>query len=375
MPHGVPLDFPLVKVWKFFRFALAFLVFTTGLSLFYQSLIVSLAVALLLTYLLAPFVHWVERRISVRRTIIVLGIIVISLSTIAIIGAYFFPIVYRQILAILQLLPQAIDFLVKKIDPLKEVIVATGMIETNSLNDILAELDIVNHLSEQSTRVLEQLWLTTPTVMGGVINFMFIPILLFFILNDLPRLTHFLRELIPLDLREIATFCRRRVDQTLKSVLMGQIMVAGVLAALYMTGFSVIQLKAGLAIGAIAGICRIIPYLDVVVGATLSIVVIVTQNLGLGAIIGVGSIFLVVQVLDGMIITPKIVGEKAGLHPGVIIASIISFADWFGFLGVLIAVPSVAVVMVFLRILIPYYQASLIYQGQKTELTSEIESG
>ena len=367
MPSGVPFQIDWKRSRRFLYFAMIFLGVIFVIGVFYQSLLVSLSFSMFFTYLLSPFVDWCEKRYPGHRPLIVSGIILSFLTIVGLVGGFLIPVLYRQLLEIVKLLPKAIEFVFLKIEPMKMMIKETGLVEVNTIESLFSQLAVAGQIGDQASNFIQKLWDTTPSLLGGVLNFALVPLLLFFLLNDLPKIRKHLQTLIPVDLRDMVFFCRMRVDQTLKSVLKGQVMVAGVLGILYMLGFSIIQLESGLAIGALAGICRIVPYLDVIVGIALSVVVIITQNLGLGAVVGVAFIFLVVQSLDGMFITPQIVGERAGLHPGVVIGSVIAFGDWFGFFGVLIAVPCVAIFVVMLQILLPYYQSSPAFLGSKID--------
>lgn len=371
----MPRDFDLQIDWRrskrFIYFTMAFVLVTFFIGFFYQSLLVSLAISLLFTYLLAPFVDWAERRLPGHRPLLVAAMILGSLITIGFVGGFLVPVLYRQVLEIVKLLPKALEFMALKSEPLKAIIAESGLIDLASIDSLFAQFTLNGKLSEQLSNVVQKLWDSTPGLLGSVINFALVPMLLFFLLNDLPKLRVCLQSMVPMDLRDIVFFCRRRVDQTLKSVLKGQVMVATVVGLLYMIGFSIIDLPSGLAIGALAGVCRIVPYLDVLVGISLSVIVIITQNLGLGAVVAVAFVFLIVQSLDGMLITPQIVGDRAGLHPGVVIGSVIAFGDWFGFFGVLIAVPCVAIIVVMMQTMLPYYRSSPAFLGGRQPRSSQ----
>ena len=143
-------------------------------------------------------------------------------------------------------------------------------------------------------------------------------------------------------------------------------MVAGILAVLYILGFSIIGLQGAFAIGLIAGACRIINYLDVIVGGTLSLMVILSDFQGIGQLLAVAGVFLVVQSVDGMFITPRVIGDRVGLHPVLVIVSILSFGDLFGFWGVLLAIPVLAVAKVLWFSTKPFYLASRPYMGNSS---------
>ncbi len=351
--------------WQTIRRLVAFsgflaLGFTFG-AIVYQALMLSLSVSLFLTYLLAPLVDRLSSRRPELRAYFCLAIIMMLIALLIVVIAAVVPQIYTQLLEISKVFPRAVEYMMGRFEPLRNLILSTGFVESETIDRALGELNIVNQLATQTRGFVEKLWESTPSLFGWVINFALVPVLLFFLLNDLPRLRSGAQLVTPPDLRKPMTEFRDKIDGTLRSVLKGQLLVALTLACLYMFGLSATGISGGLAIGAIAGICRIVPYLDVVVGMFLSLVVIITQHGGVGELIAVCGVFLVVQVLDGMFITPRIIGERAGLHPGVVIASVIAFGDWFGFVGILIAVPVVAIIKVVLQASLPYYRLSHFY--------------
>lgn len=330
-------------------------------AIVYQALMLSLSLSLFLSYLLAPLVDKLSSRRPELRPYFCLSMILMLLGFVVIIIAALIPQIYDQLLEISKVFPHAVEYMMGRLEPVRRFILSTGFVESATIDRALGELNIVNQAAMQARGFVEKLWQSTPSLFGRVINFALVPVLLFFLLNDLPRLRLAAQMITPPDLRKPMAEFRDKIDRTLRSVLKGQLLVALSLACLYMFGLSFTGIKGGLAIGAIAGLCRIVPYLDVVVGMFLSLVVIITQHGGVTELIAVCAVFLLVQVLDGMIITPRIIGERAGLHPGVVIASVIAFGDWFGFVGVLIAVPVVAVIKVVLQASLPYYRLSHFY--------------
>ncbi len=156
------------------------------------------------------------------------------------------------------------------------------------------------------------------------------------------------------------------VDHTLRNVIKGQITVAGILTLMYVIGFGLVNILFGfpsaIAIAIVAGVCRIVPYLDIFVGLVLSGIVITSNFQNWGQVIGVVGVIAVVQLIDGMYITPRVVGERVGLHPLIVILSVLAFADWFGFWGVLLAIPTVAVAKIVFMSLMPLYRSSQVFR-------------
>ncbi len=353
--------------WNRFR---RFVYFTVGifgvlflLFVLYQAIMVAVSVSCLLAYILVPVVERLDHKYPGRRVWIVTGIVVTLFLALFVIAAALLPAIYYEAEAIFKLFPGAWEYLSRQFDPLKARLVGTGLIGSQTLDEMVSGFDLMGQVTAQIKSGFESVLASAPVVMGGLLNFALIPVFTFFLLKDFAQARQLIHQFIPRDIREMFDAFRLKLDRTLKSVLKGQMTVALVLAGLYMIGLAIVGISNGLAIGFIAGLCRIVPYLDVVVGLTLSLVVIITQNAGMNQLVGVAIVFGVVQALDGMAITPRIVGEKAGLHPAIIIASVMAFGDWFGFFGILLAVPLVATAMVLIEFLYPYYRASRLFAG------------
>jgi predicted PurR-regulated permease PerM len=274
------------------------------------------------------------------------------------------PKIYRELLLIVVKVPKAIDYLTELFEPIKELLIRDSFFSGNQFTQFLNDFNFVGSFSSTGTNALSQLLSSTPVVIGGAINLLLVPVFTWFLLTYSKQIRVYLKSLIPVDLRAIVKANLQRTNVILWGILKGQLLVASILAVFYMVGFSIIGLQSAIAIGAIAGLCRVVPYLDVIVGALLSFIVIISQSSGLGMMIGVAAVIAIVQAIDGMVITPRIIGDRAGIHPVLVIASVISFGDWFGLLGIVIAVPAVAVVFASLQEAMPYYRNSPFYLGK-----------
>ncbi len=347
------------KFLTFWTFGLAMIVLSL---VFFRALLLSLSVAIFLTYIIEPVVKfinakWVRsRRVSsVVATVLVFGLLSV------VIGALM-PYIYSQALGLIKLIPPAVGDLYGRIEPLKQWVIDQGFLGTHALDSFMANLSVVDELSDQLGGTFQKIWQSTPRVVGGVLNLLLVPVITFFLLFEMDRIKAWLSSLVPQTIDADLKKYLHEIDQTLKAVLKGQVMVAAVLAVLYMVGLEVVGLDFGIGIGAIAGVFRLVPYMDVVAGTFLSLVVIASQGLGFGTAIAVGLVFIVVQLVDGMIITPRIIGERAGLHPAVVILSAIAFSDWFGLIGVFIVIPTLAVVKITSEVFLRHYRESNFYR-------------
>lgn len=350
------------KLRRIAGFCGACLIVVGFLLWFCRPVVVAFLISMFLSYLVAPTVGFLERKTKLKRSSVVLLILIMALGGVSFATAWLIPIIYRESLGILAQIPEAVNFIAARVEPVKQSLVDSGFIGINRLESILESLDIWENLSQRGKTAVAEILATTPDLLSALMNAALVPLLMFFVLVDLPLIRERLINLVPKSMLEASLLLFSKVDRTFKSVLKGQVIVAAILSILYMAGLSLIEMDSGLAIGFIAGICRIIPYLDVVVGIALSLVVIISGGGGLTTFLLVGFVFMAVQLVDGMLITPRIIGDRAGLHPGVVIVSVICFGYWFGFLGILLAIPAVAITKVLGENLLWLYKQSPLYR-------------
>jgi predicted PurR-regulated permease PerM len=337
----------------------------------YRAILISFLVSAFLAYLLVPLferlVLLCRGKRGVASFVLTFGILAGLMSIIA----SLIPLFYQQMIEITRRLPIAFQYLVSVSDPIRNFLIESGVMRASAVDSLVNDINLLSNVGDHLRGILEKMWVSTPIVLGGVINVALIPIIFFFFLKDLPKIKEGFRSIIPDDLVHSFVDFNKRMDNTLKSVLKGQVIVALTLGVLYMIGLSMIGLEFGLAIGAVAGLCRIVPYLDVIVGVSLSLIVVMTKYTSFAQVIGIAVIFGVVQLIDGMMITPRVIGQRTGLNPVVIILTIIAFGDWFGFLGILLAVPILAVITAGIETIIPVYLKSPFFQGKGAPLEEE----
>ncbi len=338
----------------------------------FRSLIVPLCLASFFAYILYPAMMTSEVRFKFSRLSAVC--LVMFLLTLALAGsiAGIIPIIRMELIAILEMLPQAKAYVLGHGLPwLIDVGQRFGIDLDAMINLDVRTFNFSDYVGSASETV-QNLFNQTSNLLSTLAIVLLTPLFLFFFLLESGHIRTFVRSLVPLDLRQPMRDFAFKVDITLKSVLKRQLMVSLMLACLYCIGFSIIGLKFSLAVGIITGLCRMVPYLDVIVGILLSFVIIVTdpESFGWSLPIGVAVVIGVVQLVDGMVITPRVIGDKVGLHPAVVIASVIAFSDWLGFAGVLIAIPAAAILKILVEESLIAYRNSSFYK-QKAEGQSD----
>lgn len=191
------------------------------------------------------------------------------------------------------------------------------------------------------------------------------PVVTFYLLRDWDSIMERLDALLPRTHAGVIRTQFRIIDRTLAGFLRGQMNVCFLLSLYYAIGLSLTGLKFGIVIGIITGLLVILPYAGFFFGLALGLGVAFFQFESYGDIALVLAVFSVGMVLEGNFLTPKLVGEKVGLHPLWIIFGMLAGGALFGFVGVLIAVPVTAVVGVFIRFAIERYLESSYYRGER----------
>ena len=184
---------------------------------------------------------------------------------------------------------------------------------------------------------------------AAVLSLFLIPILTFYMLRDWDSFMAHLSALIPDRQRETVLELARETDSVLGAFLRGQVLVMLALAIIYTLGLSLIGLKFAIAIGVVAGLVSFVPYLGFVFGIGLAGLTVALEPNPLWNLAGVVATFTIAQVIEGSFLTPKLVGDRIGLHPVLVIFAVAAGGQLFGFFGILLALPAAAVLSVLIR--------------------------
>lgn len=198
----------------------------------------------------------------------------------------------------------------------------------------------------------------------AVLGYFIIPVYLYYFMKDLPRIRERALDLVPARFRDRVAASALEIHEVLSAFVRGQLAVCAILAVLYSAGLYLIGIDLAVVIGVMSGIAFIIPYFGTILGIVLSMIMAALkfQDL-LHPLICLGW-FGVVQLVEGAVITPRVVGEKVGLHPVTVILALLIGGQLFGIFGMLLAVPATAVLNVFFRLLLDAYRNSACYKGK-----------
>lgn len=326
-----------------------------------------LAAAFVIAYLLDPLIDWFERH-RVRRSFAIF--LLLGLAGGGVLGFLLFviPRVVAEISALAERMPAYLERFVTEVVPAVEQRVGIDLPRT--LDGLLgelrgAELTVLGTLRDLLTGTLATL---TGTV-GVVVGLLVIPILAYYLLVQFDDVVRRLGEGVPPRHRDSVFEKVRTIDRLVSGFLRGQMLVAATLGVLYAAGFSLIGIDLAIGVGLLAGALALVPYLGNIVALGTATVLCVLKFGIDGHLLAVIGWYLVVQSLEGFVLTPRIVGSSVGLHPAAVIVALLIGGDLFGFLGLLIAVPVAAVVKVFVAEALHAYRRSSLF-GDDTALAS-----
>ena len=334
--------------------------------------------AALLGWLGDPWVDRLERSGRSRTTAVIL-VFTLMLLLLVLALVILVPMIERQVVTVIESMPAYRDWFVDKALPWVEQ--RTGL-------ELVAWLD-PDRLTEWIRGHWQQAGGVAATlfgyfsrsgfaVMAWVANLVLLPILTFYFLRDWDTLVERIAALVPRD--HIATVTRLALEsnEVLGAFLRGQFLVMLALGAIYAIGLSVVGLKVGLLVGIIAGLISFVPYLGTATGIVLGVIAALVQSGGDWSLVAlVMGVFVAGQMLEGYVLTPRIVGDRIGLHPVAVIFAIMAGGQLFGFLGMLLALPVAAIANVLLRFAHERYTQSRLYAGDRPSivLDSYIDKG
>ncbi len=200
-------------------------------------------------------------------------------------------------------------------------------------------------------------------VLAVTANLILIPVVAFYLLRDWDGLMAHVRGLLPRKTEPVISQLAKETDEVLGSFLRGQLLVMLSLSLIYSVGLGIVGLDVALLVGLIAGLVSFVPYLGFIVGIVIASVAALMQFGDTTHLFYVGIVFVIGQALEGMVLTPYLVGDRIGLHPVAVIFAVLAGGQLFGFLGILLALPVAAIIAVILRYLHEQYKSSSMYSG------------
>lgn len=318
-----------------------------GLVYLLSPILTPFLVGALLAYLADPLVNLLAR-LHVPRVLGVVIVFVIIALLILLVLFLLLPIVEKQIAILINRVPLIIDWVQQVFVPW-----------LNAHFDIQAKFSLDNlkeRLSENSGKVKDMAGLITSALTHSTFaivaffsNLLLIPVVTFYLLRDWPKVKNGMTNLIPNKKRDRFVGLARECDEVVGAFFKGQLLVMLGLAIVYSTGLWLAGLSVALFVGLLSGLVAIVPYLGFVVGILTASIAMYLETHQISSVAWVWLVYMIGQACESMVFTPLLVGDKIGLHPVAVIFAVLAGGVLFGFVGVLLALPVSAVILVLLK--------------------------
>jgi predicted PurR-regulated permease PerM len=325
-------------------------------------------VAAVLAYALTPLVDWLAR-LGRGRLPRALAVLVVELAFVVVLVAIVLlivPILVKEFPLMRDQLPVLLESISALVQPLLTKWGFQLTLDMESVKGFIKTY-LDTNFQDAMGSVLSSLKIGGSVAFSLIGNLVLIPVALFYLLMEWDRLVTQVRQFIPPGLRPATDGFVRDADAVLGQYLRGQLLVMFLLAVYYSLALKLFGLDLALPIGVFTGLAVFVPYLGFGLGlllATLAGLLQFTAASGLShTLLMLVTVFGAGQLLESFVLTPKLVGERIGLHPLAVIFSLLAFGQLFGFLGVLVALPVSAVLLVAIRRVQRGYMASHLYRG------------
>jgi len=316
-------------------------------------------VAAVMAYALHPVVERMHARHVPRWLGAALAIALLMVLLLAV-ALMIVPVVTRQWPLLRDQIPLLLDNLNAWMAPWAARLGVDAQIDVNVVRDMLRRL-VSGHEGEWIERMLASLRIGGSAVVAVLGNLVLMPIVAYYLLLDWSGLVERTKALVPPRWQVATQRFLDETDQVLGQYLRGQMLVMAILAVFYAVSLALVGLDLALPIGVFTGLAVFVPYLGFGLGLVLGLLAALLQFQSLTGVLLVGLVYLVGQLVESLYLTPRLLGERSGLHPIVVIFALMAFGHGFGFVGVLIALPASAVLLVAVRRMQSVYVGSSLY--------------
>lgn len=318
-------------------------------------------VAMVIAYAMHPLVERLARRGWPRWLSAGLGVGLLMLVLLAV-SLLIVPVIVQQVPMLSEQIPRLLDRLGGALTALAGRFGFDLQLDLSQLRRWASQL-VSGNESELLTGLLSSLRIGGSALAALFGNLFLMPIVAFYLLLDWRSLMGRARNLVPPRLRDSVQGFLDETDEVLGQYLRGQLLVMGIMAVFYAAGLFLLGLDLALPIGVFTGLASFVPFLGFGLGLVLALLAAAVEFQSVTGVLGVLGVYMLGQFVESYFLTPRLVGEAIGLHPIAVIFALLAFGHVFGFVGVLIALPASAVLVVALRRLKRQYLASDLYHN------------
>lgn len=331
-------------------FLLVIVLMSSGIIYLLTPVLMPFLTAFLLAYLLNPFVDKLQR-FKVPRWLSACLVFLIVFILITAFTLRVIPALQMQFMLLIDWLPKLLQWVENTALPFINHHLNLNL----AWNMSSLKADIINHIQGKADQIVTQfvnaLFTSSYKAVEVTMNIILIPVVTIYILADWDKVTQEGMRYMPLPAskKPVARQLIKECGDMLASFFRGQLLVMFSLAILYYIGLIIVGIDLAVLIAITAGLLSVVPYLGFIGGILIAISAALMQNPDLWHVGGVITVFIIGQLCESFVLSPLFIGDRIGLHPIAVIFAILAGGQLFGFVGVLLALPAAAVIMVFFR--------------------------
>ena len=351
----------LVDLWQNTNIAVWLLLVVLFCGAFYalRTIMLPFVAGIVLGYLFAPLAYKLEK-LKISRTMATLFVFFIVILIVTPLVVLLLGMISKELNVFVSSMPAYAASLTEKVNPLFERLQSYfPNLEVENVGKALSAN--MSHALQLGGKVIQSILQNSMALFNVFSLVLITPVVTFYMLRDWEVFTSEIKNLLPQKHKKGIENILKQTDAALSGFIRGQLSVCVILGTYYAIGLNIIGLKLGLLVGFVAGVISFIPYVGSITGFVLSMILAFSEFGDTAHILGVVAVFLSGQFIEGNFLTPKLVGDKVGLHPVWVMFALFAGGALMGFLGLMIAVPVAAVVGILLREGIKKYKKSGLY--------------
>ncbi|WP_425363193.1 AI-2E family transporter [Candidatus Tisiphia endosymbiont of Hybos culiciformis] len=326
-----------------------------------SSILMPFFIAGIISYILQPIIDNLSLRYKLSRTIVVSVISFLFFSILAIVLVVLLPIIYQQTTLLVNKIPAYKDYLQTELIPV--ITTKIYSIDPNIADTIKNSIsNFVNGIFLLLTGFANNIWHVTMVTINLVVLILLIPLILFYFLRDWLTMSNNINLLLPVKGKKKIQEILSAINISLSAYIRGQLNVCLLLSIYYGVSLSILGVDLGVLLGVLSGFSIIIPFVGILISFSLTMIVSYFAFGMVNTLFYIIIIYSVGIIVEGYILSPKIIGDKIGLHPLWIIFAVLALGNIFGFLGILFAIPIASIVKVLFLAAIDFYKSSKFYR-------------
>jgi predicted PurR-regulated permease PerM len=318
-------------------------------------------VAFAIAYLINPIVSALQLR-GWSRGLASFAVLGLFLAVVALALMVLIPVAIRQVPGVIEATARGVANALERLRPWIELAAERlGQEGITSVFQLPGAQDVARQAIAWVGAMTAQV-LSSVLAWFNLLSLVFLtPIVAFYLTRDWPAIVATIESWVPRDVVPAVRELAAEIDLRIAGFIRGQLLVCVFLAVFYALGLAMVGLSYALLVGVFSGLMTLIPYIGVLVGMALGLLIALFQFSDWGSIGLVAAVFLLGQFIEGNFVSPRLVGERVALHPVWIMVALVAGGAVGGIAGVLLAIPVAATAAVLLRFAMARYRESRLY--------------